>query len=98
MTTPDDPTAESHPPKKDGSFLLVVILAGVVLIIAFIAAFLFIKGGGKHVVPGKHDAAPTSQLVLPAANSSSMMAQDVMNLHSSLSNKRFKPVSNLLRA
>jgi hypothetical protein len=75
MTKPDDSTAESHPPKEDGNFLLVVIYAGIFLVIAFIAAFIIIKSVGRRIVPGKHDPHPTSQLTLPPTSRSLVAAQ-----------------------
>jgi hypothetical protein len=66
MAQLDDPTAGNHPPKEDGNFMLVVIFAGIALIIGFIVAFLIISGAGKHLVPGRHDPHPTSQLIVPA--------------------------------
>jgi hypothetical protein len=75
MTKPDDPTAESQPPKDDGNFLHVVIYAGIFLILAFIAAFIVLKGVGRRIVPGKHDPHPTSQLMLPPVSSSIAAAQ-----------------------
>lgn len=71
MSEPNHPPADSHTPEDEGNFLHVVIYAGIFLVIGLIAAFIIIKGVGKHIVPGRHDPHPTSQLVLPAANSSS---------------------------
>jgi hypothetical protein len=70
MSEPNDPNAETHVPKDDGNFLQVVIYAGIFLVLGLIAAFILIKGVGKHIVPGKHDPHPTSQVVLPSAGKS----------------------------
>lgn len=74
MSKPNDPTADSHPPEDDGSFLRVVIYAGIFLVIGLIIAFIIIKGVGKRIVPGKHDPHPTSQLTLPAAKHPALTA------------------------
>jgi hypothetical protein len=66
MSNPNDRPADSHPPEDDGNFLHVVIYAGIFLVIGLIVAFVIIKGVGRHIVPGKHDPHPTSQLILPA--------------------------------
>ncbi|HUZ93638.1 MAG TPA: hypothetical protein VMU57_01860 [Edaphobacter sp.] len=65
MSNPNDRPADSHPPEDDGNFLHVVIYAGIFLVIGLIVAFVIIKGVGRHLVPGKHDPHPTSQLVIP---------------------------------
>lgn len=70
MSTQNDSPADSHPPEDDGNFLHVVIYAGVFLVIGLIVAFIVVKGVGRHIVPGKHDPHPTSQLILPPVNSS----------------------------
>jgi len=67
MSKQNDPPADSHPPEDEGSFLHVVIYAGIFLIIGFIVAFIIVKGVGRHIVPGKHNPHPTSQIVLPTA-------------------------------
>jgi hypothetical protein len=66
MTEPIS-TVDPHHHPKGPNFLLIVILFGVAIILIFIAAYIFLLGGGKHVIPGKHAPHPTSQLVLPAA-------------------------------
>ena len=80
MSKPNDPTADSHPPEDDGNFLHVVIYAGIFLVIGLIVAFLVIKGVGRHIVPGKHDPHPTSQLVLPGAKGPAMAIQSATEL------------------
>lgn len=75
MSTQNDPPAETHPPEDDGNFLHVVIYAGIFLVIGLIVAFIVIKVVGRHIVPGKHDPHPTSQLVLPAVTGPVMAAQ-----------------------
>ncbi|MDW5265021.1 MULTISPECIES: hypothetical protein [Acidobacteriaceae] len=77
---PNDPTADSHPPEDDGNFLHVVIYAGIFLVIGLIVAFVIIKGVGKHIVPGKHDPHPTSQLVLPAPKGHVLASQSTSEL------------------
>ena len=72
-TSTNDP--DPHP--KGPNFLLIVILFGVAIILIFVAAYIFLLGGGRHVVPGKHDPHPTSRLVLPAARATSMAALGV---------------------
>lgn len=66
MTEPTS-TVDPHHHPKGPNFLLIVILFGIAIILIFIAAYIFLLGGGKHVVPGKHAPHPTSQLILPAA-------------------------------
>jgi hypothetical protein len=73
MTEPTS-TVDPHHHPKGPNFLLIVILFGVAIILIFIAAYIFLLGGGKHLVPGKHDPHPTSQLILPAANNMTMAA------------------------
>lgn len=68
MSNQNDLPADSHPPEDDGNFLHVVIYAGIFLVIGLIAAFIALKVVGRHLLPGKHDPHPTSQLVLPAAS------------------------------
>lgn len=75
MTNRHDPTSEGQPPKEDGSFLRVVIYAGIFLVLAFIAAFVILKGVGRRIVPGKHDPHPTSQRMLPPTSDSLAAAQ-----------------------
>lgn len=75
MRTQNDSPAETHPPEDDGNFLHVVIYAGIFLVIGLIAAFIVVKVVGRHIVPGKHDPHPTSQLVLPRSNASATVAQ-----------------------
>jgi hypothetical protein len=69
--------AADHPPEDDGNFLHVVVYAGIFLVIGLIAAFLIIKGVGRHILPGKHAPHPTSQLILPAAKDVSMAAAGI---------------------
>lgn len=76
MNNPNDRPPESHPPEDEGNFLHVVIYAGIFLVIGLIVAFLVIKGVGRHIVPGKHDPHPTSQLVLPAAGAPATSLSD----------------------
>lgn len=76
MSDQNDRPADSHPPEDDGNFLHVVIYAGIFLVIGLIVAFIIIKGVGRHIVPGKHDPHPTSQLVLPAEKTPVMSSDD----------------------
>ena len=69
MSESKRPPADTHEPEDDGNFLHVVIYAGIFLVIGLIVAFIIIKGVGKHIIPGKHNPHPTSQLILPAQNS-----------------------------
>jgi hypothetical protein len=66
-TEQNDPTAASHPPHRDGNFLLVVIFSGIALVVGFIIAFLLLSSTGKKLIPGRHNPHPTSHLVFPAA-------------------------------
>ena len=79
MTEPIS-TVDPHHHPKGPNFLLIVVLFGVAIILIFIAAYIFLLGGGKHVVPGKHDPHPTSQLVLPAARNTSVAAMEAPGL------------------
>jgi hypothetical protein len=71
MTEPTSTVDHEHHPKGP-NFLLIVILFAVSIIVVFIAAYIILAKGGKHLVPGKHDPHPTSQLVLPAVKGSVM--------------------------
>jgi hypothetical protein len=97
MTEPTS-TVDPHHHPKGPNFLLIVVLFGIAIVLIFIASYIFLLGGGKHVVPGKHAPHPTSRLVLPAAKGTSITALGAVELHSLLSNKNFRPVSKLLRA
>jgi hypothetical protein len=77
MSEQTKPPAETHQPKDDGNFLHVVIYAGIFLVLGLIAAFLIIKGVGRHIVPGKHAPHPTSQLILPPQRNVSIAATKV---------------------
>jgi hypothetical protein len=79
MTEPTS-TVDPHHHPKGPNFLLIVILFGVAIILIFIAAYIFLLGGGKHVVPGKHAPHPTSQLVLPAAKDTLMAIRGTPDL------------------
>lgn len=79
MTEPTS-TVDPHHHPKGPNFLLIVILFGVAIILIFIAAYIFLLGGGKHVVPGKHAPHPTSQLVLPAAKGTLMAIRGTPDL------------------
>lgn len=70
MSEPTSTIDHGHHPKGP-NFLLIVILCGVFIILGFIAAYFILDKGGKHLVPGKHDPHPTSELVVPALRSSS---------------------------
>ncbi|GGG77010.1 hypothetical protein [Edaphobacter dinghuensis] len=74
MSAQKVPDADSHISPDAVSFLHVVIYAGIFLVIGLIAAFVIIKGVGKHMVPGKHDPHPTSQFLLPAAKRPALAA------------------------
>jgi hypothetical protein len=72
MSESKKPTADPHELKDEDTFLHVVIYAGIFLVIGLIAAFLVIKGVGRHIVPGRHDPHPTSQLAAPSAKGSAI--------------------------
>lgn len=72
MSEPKKPTADPNELKDGDTFLHVVIYAGIFLIIGLIAAFLVIKGVGRHIVPGRHAPHPTSQLATPSAEGSAI--------------------------
>jgi hypothetical protein len=64
MTEPTSTVDHDHHPKGP-NFLLIVILFAVSIIVVFIAAYIVLAKSGKHLVPGKHNPHPTSELVRP---------------------------------
>lgn len=66
--------ADTHIPEDEGNFLHVVIYAGIFLVIGLIVAFLIVSSVGGHILPGIHTPHPTSQLVLPGGNNTSIAA------------------------
>lgn len=80
MSRQNDPSADSHPPEDDGNFLHVVIYAGIFLVLGLIVAFIIVKGVGRHLVPGKHNPHPTSNLILPAAKGQILAARSTSEL------------------
>jgi hypothetical protein len=67
MSEPTSAGERTEQPKGP-NFLMVVILFAVAILVVFIFAYFVLKGGGRHLVPGKHNPHPTSQLVLPAGS------------------------------
>lgn len=66
--------ADTHIHEDEGNFLHVVIYAVVFLVFGLIAAFLLVNAVGGHMLPGIHTPHPTSQLVLPGGNNTSIAA------------------------
>jgi hypothetical protein len=73
MSTPTSAPEKSDQPKGP-NFLVVVILFGVAILVVFFFAYFVLKGGGRHLVPGRHNPHPTSQLVVPAAGGGALLA------------------------
>lgn len=73
MSTPTPPLENTHQPKGP-NFLVVVILFGVAILVVFFFAYFVLKGGGRHLVPGKHNPHPTSQLVVPVSGGGALLA------------------------
>lgn len=65
MTAPTSTTDHDHHP-KGSNFLLIVILFAASILVIFVVAYFILVGGGKHLVPGKHNPHPTSELVRPS--------------------------------